>query len=79
MVTVREDTVDHRMAQNLDRDSMVSATVNSFPAATKVTIAVTITPVSWATLLGMSQYGTARRRNNGTFILMVNQRGITAA
>ncbi len=34
MVTVREDTVDHRMAQNLDRDSMVSATIGTFQSLT---------------------------------------------
>jgi mono/diheme cytochrome c family protein len=34
MVTVREDTVDHRMAQNLDRDSMVSAAVGTFESLT---------------------------------------------
>jgi len=34
MVTVREDTVDHRMAQNLDRDSMVSAAVGTFQSLT---------------------------------------------
>ena len=34
MVTVREDTVDHRLAQNLDRDSMVSATIGTFQSLT---------------------------------------------
>jgi mono/diheme cytochrome c family protein len=34
MVTVREDTVDHRSAQNLDRDSMVSAAIGTFQSLT---------------------------------------------
>ncbi len=34
MVTVREDTIDHRMAQNLDRDSMVSAAFGTFQSLT---------------------------------------------
>ncbi len=34
MVTVREDTVDHRMAQNLDRDNMVSTTIGTFQSLT---------------------------------------------
>lgn len=34
MVTVREDTIDHRMAQNLDRDQMVSAAVGTFQSLT---------------------------------------------
>jgi hypothetical protein len=34
MVTVREDTVDHRMSQNLDRDNMVSATIGTFESLT---------------------------------------------
>ncbi len=34
MVTVREDTVDHRSAQNLDRDSLVSATMGTFQSLT---------------------------------------------
>jgi len=34
MVTVREDTVDHRMAQNLDRDNMVSTAVGTFQSLT---------------------------------------------
>ena len=34
MVTVREDTVDHRSAQNLDRDSYVSATMGTFQSLT---------------------------------------------
>ena len=34
MVTVREDTVDHRMAQNLDRDNMVSAAIGTFQSLT---------------------------------------------
>ncbi|MES2707785.1 MAG: DUF1549 and DUF1553 domain-containing protein [Verrucomicrobiota bacterium] len=34
MVTVREDTVDHRMAQNLDRDAMVTAVMGTFQSLT---------------------------------------------
>ena len=34
MVTVREDTVDHRGAQNLDRDNMVSSVVGTFQSLT---------------------------------------------
>ena len=34
MVSVREDTVDHRIAQNLDRDAMVSATIGTFNSLT---------------------------------------------
>jgi len=34
MVTVREDTVDHRSAQNLDRDNMVSAAIGTFQSLT---------------------------------------------
>lgn len=34
MVTVREDTVDHRMAQNLDRDNMVSTVMSTFQSLT---------------------------------------------
>ncbi len=34
MVTVREDTVDHRSAQNLDRDGMVSAAMGTFQSLT---------------------------------------------
>ena len=34
MVTVREDTVDHRMAQNLDRDNMVSTVIGTFQSLT---------------------------------------------
>ena len=34
MVTVREDTVDHHMAQNLDRDGMVSAVMGTFQSLT---------------------------------------------
>jgi len=34
MVTVREDTVDHRLAQNLDRDNMVSTAVGTFQSLT---------------------------------------------
>ena len=34
MVTVREDTVDHRGAQNLDRDNMVSTVVGTFQSLT---------------------------------------------
>ena len=34
MVTVREDTVDHRMAQNLDRDNMVSTVMGTFQSLT---------------------------------------------
>src|SRR6185503_5091488 len=34
MVTVREDTVDHKMAQNLDRDNMVSTAVGTFQSLT---------------------------------------------
>jgi hypothetical protein len=34
MVTVRKDTVDHLMAQNLDRDNMVSAAIGTFQSLT---------------------------------------------
>jgi mono/diheme cytochrome c family protein len=34
MSTVREDTVDHRMGQNLDRDNMVSAVMGTFTSLT---------------------------------------------
>ncbi len=34
MVTVREDTVDHHMAQNLDRDNMVSTAIGTFDSLT---------------------------------------------
>ncbi len=34
MVGVREDTVDHRMAQNLDRDGMVTTVVGTFQSMT---------------------------------------------
>jgi hypothetical protein len=34
MVTVRADTVDHRMAQNLDRDNMVSKVMGTFQGLT---------------------------------------------
>ena len=34
MVTVREDTVDHRMAQVLDRDDMVTTVMSTFQSAT---------------------------------------------
>jgi hypothetical protein len=34
MVTVREDTVDHRLAQNLDRDNMVSTVMGTFQSLT---------------------------------------------
>ncbi len=34
MVTVREDTVDHRSAQNLDRDNMVSTVMGTFQSLT---------------------------------------------
>jgi hypothetical protein len=34
MVTVRADTVDHRMSQNLDRDAMVSAAIGTFQSVT---------------------------------------------
>ncbi|HEX2747991.1 MAG TPA: DUF1549 and DUF1553 domain-containing protein, partial [Verrucomicrobiales bacterium] len=34
MVTVREDTVDHRMAEVLDRDDMVSTVMSTFQSAT---------------------------------------------
>ena len=34
MVTVREDTVDHRSAQNLDRDNMVSTAIGTFQSLT---------------------------------------------
>ena len=34
MVTVREDTVDHRLAQNLDRDDMVSNVIGTFQSLT---------------------------------------------
>ena len=34
MVTVRADTVDHRTAQNLDRDSYVSTTIGTFQSLT---------------------------------------------
>ncbi len=34
MVTVRADTVDHRSAQNLDRDGMVSAVMGTFQSLT---------------------------------------------
>jgi hypothetical protein len=34
MVTVREDTVDHRMAEVLDRDDMVSTVIGTFQSAT---------------------------------------------
>ena len=34
MVTVREDTVDHRMAQVLDRDNMVSTVMSTFQSLT---------------------------------------------
>ncbi|MFT5404217.1 MAG: hypothetical protein ACI9DF_003060 [Verrucomicrobiales bacterium] len=34
MVTVREDTVDHRSAQNLDRDLMVSTVMGTFQSLT---------------------------------------------
>jgi len=34
MVTVREDTVDHRSAQNLDRDDMVSTVIGTFASLT---------------------------------------------
>lgn len=34
MVTVREDTVDHRMAQYLDRDNMVSTVIGTFQSLT---------------------------------------------
>ncbi len=34
MVTVRADTVDHRSAQNLDRDSLVSTTMGTFQSLT---------------------------------------------
>ena len=34
MVTVREDTVDHRSAQNLDRDNMVSTAMGTFQSLT---------------------------------------------
>ncbi len=34
MVGVREDTVDHRMSQNLDRDNMVSTVISTFQSLT---------------------------------------------
>jgi len=34
MVGVREDTVDHRMAQNLDRDNMVTTVMSTFQSLT---------------------------------------------
>ena len=34
MVTVRADTVDHRLAQNLDRDNMVSTVIGTFQSLT---------------------------------------------
>lgn len=34
MVTVREDTVDHRSAQNMDRDSLVSTAMGTFQSLT---------------------------------------------
>ncbi|MFT5410809.1 MAG: hypothetical protein ACI9NC_003542 [Verrucomicrobiales bacterium] len=34
MVTIREDTVDHRIAQNLDRDNMVSTVMSTFQSLT---------------------------------------------
>ncbi len=34
MVTVREDTVDHRMSQYLDRDNMVSTVIGTFQSLT---------------------------------------------
>ncbi len=34
MVTVREDTVDHRMSQNLDRDNMVTTVMGTFQSLT---------------------------------------------
>ena len=34
MVTVREDTVDHRSSQNLDRDNMVSTALGTFQSLT---------------------------------------------
>ncbi len=34
MVTVREDTVDHHMSQNLDRDNMVSTVMGTFQSLT---------------------------------------------
>jgi len=34
MVGVREDTVDHRMAQNLDRDDMVTTAMSTFTSVT---------------------------------------------
>src|SRR6185295_4503263 len=34
MVTVREDTVDHRMSQNLDRDNMVATAIGTFQSLT---------------------------------------------
>ena len=34
MITIRPDTIDHRMGQNLDRDSMVSAAMGTFQSLT---------------------------------------------
>ena len=34
MVTVREDTVDHRMSQVLDRDNMVTTVMGTFQSVT---------------------------------------------
>ena len=34
MVTIREDTVDHRIAKNLDRDNMVSKVMSTFQSLT---------------------------------------------
>ncbi|MFT5523784.1 MAG: hypothetical protein ACI9HK_001732 [Pirellulaceae bacterium] len=34
MSTIREDTVDHRMGQNLDRDNMVSSVMSTFTSLT---------------------------------------------
>jgi hypothetical protein len=34
MITIREDTIDHRMGQNLDRDGMVSAVMGTFQSQT---------------------------------------------
>ena len=34
MVTIREDTIDHRIGQNLDRDGMVSAVMGTFQSLT---------------------------------------------
>ena len=34
MITIRPDTIDHRMGQNLDRDSLVSTVMSTFQSLT---------------------------------------------